>query len=68
MQEFMLDWSNYYEKAGCMENLDVGEILQAQAKKLLKAISKEVKAFDGTTYVIPDYQKFKEAIKALEVK
>ena len=36
-----------------------------QMKKLLLGISKETKKLDGTTYLVPDYSKFKEALEEM---
>ena len=34
----------------------------------LKSISKEAKKLDGTTYLVPDYSKFREALKELGIE
>ena len=38
-------------------------VSRAQVKKLLLGISKETKKLDQTTYLVPDYTKFKEALE-----
>ena len=43
------------------------QVAKAQARKLLEAISRKVEALDGTYYLIPDYAKFKEAVKSIGV-
>ena len=40
-------------------------VLKTQMKKLLLGISKETKRLDGTTYLVPDYSKFKEALEEM---
>ena len=41
-------------------------IAEAQNKKTLLDISKEAKRMDGSIYLVPDYEKFREAIKEIE--
>jgi len=44
---------------------EVKALLKAQRKKALIGIGKEVKKLDGTTYLIPDYKKYREAVKEM---
>ena len=46
----------------------INQLYEAQAKKLLLSISKESKRMDGTTYLVPDYTKFREAIKEAGIR
>lgn len=39
---------------------------KAQLKKVLIGIGKEVKGFSNNTYLVPDYLKYKEALKEIE--
>ena len=46
----------------------IDQLYEAQAKKLLLSISKESKRLDQTTYLVPDYTKFREAIKKVGIR
>ena len=47
---------------------EIDQLYEPQAKKLLLSISKESKKLDGTTYLVPDYTKFREAIKRVGIR
>ena len=47
------------------EAANFSRVAGAQMKKLLLGISKETKKLDGTTYLVPDYSKFKEALEEM---
>jgi len=57
------DGFDSYLSAAC----DAGWVAmnKAQAKKLLLAIGVEKKRVDGTTYLTPDYAKYKQALKEI---
>ncbi|KKN72937.1 hypothetical protein LCGC14_0406410 [marine sediment metagenome] len=38
-------------------------VAQAQLKKALLGVGKEVKRMDNTAYLVPDYHKYREALK-----
>ena len=46
-------------------NMAFRDMCQGQMKKLLLGISKETKRLDQTTYLVPDYSKFKEALEEM---
>ena len=52
------------DKEYCQLAVDVGMwAAREQMKRLLLGISKETKKLDQTTYLVPDYTKFKEALE-----
>ena len=38
----------------------------AQNKKTLLSISKEAKRMDGSIYLVPDYEKYRQAVREIE--
>ena len=44
------------------------QIIPLARADTLKSISKESKRLDGTTYLVPDYTKFREALKELGIE
>lgn len=41
-------------------------VAKAQLKKALIGVGKETKRMDGTTYLVPNYHKYREALKEVE--
>ena len=52
-----------FDCEGC--SAQCGLTANAQIKKLLLGISKETLKLDETTYLVPDYTKFKEALEEM---
>ncbi len=54
-------WQGYADDYTIHEN-----IAKAQHRKTLLGVGKKVKRMDGTTYLVPDYKKYREALKEIE--
>lgn len=67
--KYAMDWAQDYTiRNGEPDPIPERQVAIAQAKKTLISVGKEALRMDGSVYLVPDYHKYREALKEMEIE